>query len=72
MVNLFNARVRNVGTSLGILIPKEVIKEEKITEGEEIEVSVLKKNLALIKDSFGIAKGTSMFKREHRDRLNVN
>ena len=69
MVGIFKAKVRNVGTSLGILLPGEVIKEEGIKPGQQIEVSVLKKNLKLIEESFGIAKGSSKFERENRDRF---
>lgn len=69
MVGTFKSKVRSVGTSLGILLPKEVVNEEKIKEGEEIEVSILKKNLKLIRESFGIDKGTTKFERDHTDRF---
>lgn len=65
----FKTKVRNVGTSLGLLIPKQVVSEENLKEGQEIEVSILNKNHKLIEKSFGIAKGTTRFKREHIDRL---
>jgi len=68
-MTLFEAKVRNVGTSLGVLIPIEIIREEKIKEGQHIEVSILKKNLKLIRESFGIAKGSSKFERDHKDRI---
>lgn len=68
MVEIFKAKVRNVGTSLGILLPGKIVREEKIREGEKIEVSILKKNLKLIEESFGIARGASKFKREHIER----
>jgi putative transposon-encoded protein len=35
MPELFKAKVRKVDSSLGILIPKEVIGKQKIKEGEE-------------------------------------
>lgn len=68
MTELFSAKVRSVGTSLGILIPIEIIKEAKIKEGESIEVNILKRNKKFIKESFGIDRGTSKFERDHRDR----
>ena len=70
MVEMFKAKVRNVGTSLGILLPRRVIIEENIQVGEEIDVSILKERIKLIEDSFGIDKGTSKFKRENKDRIN--
>jgi len=70
MGKLFSAKVRNVGTSLGILIPIEVVREEKIKVGKDIEVSILRKNLKLIEESFGIAKGAKVkFERDRGDRL---
>ncbi|MBI5060921.1 MAG: AbrB/MazE/SpoVT family DNA-binding domain-containing protein [Candidatus Aenigmarchaeota archaeon] len=68
MGEIFKAKVREVGTSLGVLIPKGVAKEMKIKKGEEIEISILKKNIRLISESFGIARGAKPFEREHRDR----
>lgn len=68
MTEIFKTKVRNVGTSLGVLLPKEVIREEGIKEGEEIEISILKKNLDLINRSFGIDRGAKKFERDHTDR----
>ena len=70
MPELFKAKVRKVGTSLGVLIPKEVIEEEKIKEGQEIQLSTLKqKNLEEIFKLFGTAKGAKPFVRDRIDRL---
>ena len=43
MSDLFKAKVRRVGTSLGVLIPKEIVEVERIKEGQEIELSLLKR-----------------------------
>lgn len=64
----FTAKVRPIGTSLGILLPKEIAKESKIKKGERIEVSILKRDLRLLRKAFGIAKGTSKFERERIER----
>ena len=69
MVEMFKAKVRNVGTSLGLLIPKQVAIGENIKEGEEVEVSILKERDKEIAKLFGSAKGTSKFKRDHTDRI---
>ena len=70
MSDLFKAKVRKVGTSLGVLIPKEVIEEEKIKEGQEIELNLMKKRkLEEIEKMFGIAKGAKPFERDRTDRL---
>jgi len=68
MAEIFETKVRSVGTSLGVLIPIEIARKEKLKEGQKIEISILKKNLKLLKESFGIAKGTTNFERDHTDR----
>lgn len=69
MPELFKAKVRRVGTSLGVLIPKEVAIKEKIKEGEEVEVGLLKeKRLKTIEQAFGAAKGAKPFERDRIDR----
>lgn len=66
---MFKAKVRRVGTSLGFLIPKEVAEQEKIREGEEVKVGILKeRNLEDVLKLFGTAKGAKPFEREKEDR----
>ena len=70
MSELFKAKVRRVGTSLGVLIPKGVIAQEKIKTGQEIELSLLKKRkLEEVWKLIGTAKGTKPFERDRIDRL---
>ncbi len=70
MGEMFEVKVRKVGTSLGILLPKEVVVREQIKEGEKVEVGLLKKRrLELIEKAFGIAKKAKPFKRNYSDRL---
>lgn len=67
---LFKAKVRRVGTSLGVLLPKEITEKEHIKEGEEIELGVLrKKRLEEIEKMFGIARGAKPFERDRADRI---
>ena len=69
MSETFEAKVRNVGTSLGVLIPKKVARDMHIKKGEEVEVLILKplKKTDLSK-YLGIAKGAKPFKRSHGHR----
>ncbi len=71
MPELFKAKIRKVGTSLGLLIPKEIIDAENLKEGQEIDVGLLKTNrVKMIDESFGIAKGAKYpFIRDRTDRL---
>ncbi len=67
---MFKAKVRKVGTSLGVLIPKEFAEKEKIKEGEIIDVSLLKaRRLEDVMKLWGIAKGSKPFVRGREDRL---
>ena len=70
MKNSFTAKVRRVGTSLGVLIPKETIEFEKVNVGEEVQISIMKpeKKLKEVLKLFGEAKATAPFVREHADR----
>ncbi len=69
MSEKFKTKVRSVGTSLGVLLPKEIAKEMKVKEGESIEISIIKKDKEMIRSMFGKAKGASRFVRDHKDRF---
>jgi antitoxin component of MazEF toxin-antitoxin module len=70
MDEVFKTKVRKIGTSFGVLIPKRMIKKNRIKLGEEIEIAVLKKQkVEAIEKLIGIAKGASPFIREHDDRV---
>nr|MDO8098861.1 AbrB/MazE/SpoVT family DNA-binding domain-containing protein [Candidatus Njordarchaeota archaeon] len=70
MPELFKTKVRRVGTSLGVLIPKELARRHKIREGEEVQVGLLRESrLKLIEKAFGIAEGAEPFERDRTDRL---
>jgi len=67
----FEAKVRMVGTSLGVLIPKEVVKQENLKPGENVEVILVKRNVNrqdLLEKALGMARGLGPFHREHKDR----
>ena len=70
MSELFETRIRRIGTSFGVLIPKRLMKDQKIKNGDKVEIALLKRRkLALIERAFGIAKGSAGFEREHNDRV---
>ena len=70
MTESFKAKVRKVGTSIGVLIPKGVAEQEKIKVGEEIQLSISKqRRLEEVWKLIGTAKGTKPFVRDRIDRL---
>ena len=60
-------RTRVIGGSLVVTIPRELVKEENLIEGELVEIKVKKKR----RNFFGVLKGIGKFTREDRtgDRL---
>lgn len=54
------ARTRKVGGSLMITIPKEMVKEEGLREGEAVRIQVEK----VKKDYFGALRGIGKFTKE--------
>jgi antitoxin component of MazEF toxin-antitoxin module len=56
------ARVRRIGGSLVVTIPKELVKEEQLEEDEVVEISVKKPR----KSYFGALKGIGSFTKKDR------
>jgi len=77
MGDIFRTKVRNVGTSLGVLLPKEIVKKENVRVGDEVEVSIFRslpkeERRKLIKKSFGMFRSSRSkllkFERDRKDR----
>jgi len=51
------AKTRKVGGSLVVTLPKELVENKKIREGEIVEIMVKK----VRKDGFGVFKGLTPF-----------
>ena len=67
MTEIFRAKVRRIGTSAGVLISNEKLKQEGIHIGDEIKLTILptKKDLS----GFGIAKNFKIkFRRDKKTR----
>ena len=70
MSDSFKAKVRKIGNSFGILIPKRIAQQEELKEGQEIQVSLLKeRKVEDVLKLIGIAKGAKSFVRDRTDRL---
>ncbi|MBS3149619.1 AbrB/MazE/SpoVT family DNA-binding domain-containing protein [Candidatus Woesearchaeota archaeon] len=55
-------RTRKIGGSIVVTVPKEIVKEEGIIEGELIEFEARK----LKKSGFGLLKGMRPFTKEDK------
>jgi hypothetical protein len=60
MVELLSVKLRRIGSSLGIIIPKD--KLEGVKEGETVEIALIPKHKDL--SGFGMAKGFKPFVRD--------
>jgi antitoxin component of MazEF toxin-antitoxin module len=72
MVEVFEARLRKIGNSLGILVPSKIIEGLGFHKGDVIHVAIppagtIKRNEILL-ELTGIDKKKSSFKREKEDR----
>lgn len=53
----YTTTTKRWGNSLGLLIPKEVIRDSRLREHEKVTVLLLKDNRSILKETFGIAQG---------------
>ena len=75
MATIIEVRTKKWGNSIGIILPKKVVTNEKIKENEKIELLVIRKNTVL-KKVFGLLKdkwkkSTQDIKDELRNELYV-
>ncbi len=67
MVELFKAKVRQIGTSAGILISHERLRREEISIGDEIELAILPRTKDF--SGFGLARQAKIpFVRDTKTR----
>jgi antitoxin component of MazEF toxin-antitoxin module len=68
MGEMVEVKLRRIGTSVGVLLPKRLLKEGHFKIGEKVHVGILKtQRKELIEKAFGMAKGLGHFKREKGD-----
>lgn len=67
----FTARIRRVGNSLSILIPKAALEQLGAKEGDEVDVALfplLEERRRRLSRLIGSMPGLGPFERERRDR----
>lgn len=73
MSEVFNAKLRSIGNSLGLIIPNEIIEEMEYKKGDIIHVAIpnsdTKTRNKKICELAGIYKEKSNFQREKEDRF---
>lgn len=70
MGEVFSARLRKIGTSVGVLVPKEHLKDLGVDVGDEVEVALLKhRKLREIREGLGMARHfKEPFERDRKTR----
>jgi len=70
MGEVFPAKLRQIGTSVGVIIPNEQLRELNVKVGDEIEVALLKhRKQKDIERGFGLAKDFKKpFERDKKTR----
>ncbi len=67
-MQVFVSKVRPLGSSLGVIIPREVIKEANLSSGSEVHVSILQPDYSALDSAIGSMRGAKPFVRDRRDR----
>lgn len=67
-MQVFVSKVRPLGSSLGVIIPSEVIKEANLSSGSEVHVSILQPDFTALDRAIGSMRGAKPFVRDRRDR----
>lgn len=72
MTEIFEAKLRKIGNSLGIIIPSEIIEEMGFHKGDKIHLAIppseTRKRNELIKRLAGVDAGKPPFERDKEDR----
>jgi len=72
MSEVFEAKLRKIGNSLGLIVPSHIIEELNFRKGDIVHVvippSIDVKRNKLLKSLAGLDKNKKSFKREKEDR----
>ncbi len=69
MASVFVSKVRPLGSSLGVIIPSEIVKSGNLAPGKEIRLSILESDFSRLDRLIGSMKGAAPFSRDRRDRI---
>ena len=56
-------KIKQWGNSLGMIVPKEIVKREELHEGDIVKVEIIKEKRV---DAFGMLKGLPSFNKEDK------
>ncbi len=65
----FVSKIRQLGSSCAVIVPKEVLQKEGIKLGQEVKFLVVTQDFSRLEKLFGSAKGAKPFVRDRHDRI---
>jgi len=71
MSTIFEGKLRRVGNSLAVVIPREILKQAGAEEGDSIKLSIFRPSIIRKKafeEAAGIYRNAKPFVRDRRDR----
>jgi len=72
MPRTIKSKIRRVGNSMAVIIPKDILEEANLEENGEITLSILiskKERDSILREIAGIEPRTRPFLREKQDRV---
>lgn len=72
MSTVFEGKVRRLGNSMAVIIPKEILEETGTKEGDTLKLAIpipKKKREAAFRKMVGVDRGAQPFQRDERDRV---
>ncbi len=70
MPDIFSAKLRKIGSSVGVLLPKEELDALHVDVGDEVEIAILKhRKIEDVRKAFGMSKGSGEFERDKTTRV---
>lgn len=69
MSSTFEAKLRRIGNSLGIIIPSEILDELGYGQGDNVKVMIPLKRKERLLALAGMDEGKPRFRRDKRDRF---
>ena len=64
---MISGKLRRWGSSLGLIVPKELVLKQRLKPGEEVLFEIKKKTL--VKDIFGVLKDWKVNSQKVKDEL---
>ncbi len=69
MQKMFKVRVRKWGNSVGIIIPSDIVRDEGLKPGTDIELMLLHDSRRVLHELYGSLKGKGLSGQKFKDEI---